>query len=91
MLASDLNKSKLRPRLKVVSTKYSQSTPTTAHAYQEDSGPPYSPADSSSSFMSSVSGIAEKSASELGSLLKNAYKSLREKEKSECYNSKTLH
>ncbi|CAO0797527.1 unnamed protein product [Mucor circinelloides] len=81
MLASDLNKSKLRPRLKVVSTKYSQSTPTTTHAYQEDSDPPYSPADSSSSFMSSVSGIAEKSASELGSLLKNAYKSLREKEK----------
>ncbi|CAO3653005.1 unnamed protein product [Mucor fragilis] len=81
MLASDLNKSKLRPRLKVVSTKYSQSTPTTTQAYQEDSDPPYSPADSSSSFMSSVSGIAEKSASELGSLLKNAYKSLREKEK----------
>ncbi|GAN11435.1 hypothetical protein MAM1_0603d10998 [Mucor ambiguus] len=81
MLASDLNKRKLRPRLKVVSTKYSQSTPTTTHVYQEDSDSPYSPANSSSSFMSSVSGIAEKSASELGSLLKNAYKSLREKEK----------
>ncbi|KAI8080678.1 uncharacterized protein B0P05DRAFT_578942 [Gilbertella persicaria] len=58
----------------------SQSTPTNKF-YQEEE-PPYSPADSTTSFISSVvAGIAEKSASELGSLLKNAYKSLREKEK----------
>jgi hypothetical protein len=66
-----------KPRLRVIPAKYSQSTPT----YLQDD-PPYSPADSSCSFLSSVSGIAEKSASELGTLLKNAYRSLREKEKS---------
>ncbi|KAI8636515.1 hypothetical protein BD408DRAFT_478557 [Parasitella parasitica] len=82
MLASDFNTNKLRPRLKVVSTTtYSQSTPT-AHLYQQDhADPPYSPTESSTSFISSISGIAEKSALELGSLLRNAYKSLREKEK----------
>jgi hypothetical protein len=80
MLASQINN---RPRLRVIPTKYSQSTPTYRQEQDDNHHPPYSPADSTSSFLSSVSGIAEKSASELGSLLKNAYRSLREKEKSE--------
>ncbi|KAI7900026.1 uncharacterized protein BX663DRAFT_440091 [Cokeromyces recurvatus] len=70
------------PNLTVIATKYSQSTPTNNSSYQQQEDPPYSPAASStSSFLSSISGIAEKSASELGSLLKNTYKLLKEKEK----------
>lgn len=84
MLSTHANR-KLRPRLQVVPTKYSQSTPTHLYSpqqieFMED--PPYSPAASTTSIISSVSWVAEKSASELGTLLKNAYKSLREKEKS---------
>lgn len=82
MLASQIKNK--RPRLKIIPTKYSQSTPTALRQEQQDN-PPYSPADSTTSFLSSVSGIAEKSASELGTLLKNAYRSLREKEKSKVY------
>ncbi|KAG2204052.1 hypothetical protein INT47_007046 [Mucor saturninus] len=83
MLSTHANR-KLRPRLQVVPTKYSQSTPTHLYSpqqmdFMED--PPYSPAASTTSIISSVSWVAEKSASELGTLLKNAYKSLREKEK----------
>lgn len=84
MLSTHANK-KLRPRLKVVPTKFSQSTPTHIYSPQRTDfmdDTPYSPAASTTSFISSVSWVAEKSASELGSLLKNAYKSLREKEKS---------
>lgn len=81
---------KLKPRLRVVPTKYSQSTPTTSVQQQQQQqqqpdyldDPPYSPAASTNSFISSVSWVAEKSASELSVLLKNAYHSLREKEKS---------
>jgi hypothetical protein len=40
-----------------------------------------SSAASTTSYMSSISWVAEKSASEVGSLLKNAYKSLKQKEK----------
>ena len=77
MLAnSHLKKSK--PRLVVIPTYHSHSTPT-QHTYTD----PSSPAASTTSFASSVSWVAEKSASELGSLLKSAYKSLREKERSE--------
>ncbi|KAI8387532.1 hypothetical protein BD560DRAFT_382777 [Blakeslea trispora] len=78
MLASHI---KTRPKLQVISShKVSQSTPTDKLHHEEE--PLCSPADSNASFLSSVvSGIAEKSASELGSLLKSAYKSLREKEK----------
>ncbi|CAO3653748.1 unnamed protein product [Mucor hiemalis] len=75
---------KLKPRLRVVPTKYSQSTPTTSAQQQQSEyldDPPYSPAASTNSFISSVSWVAEKSASELSALLKNAYHSLREKEK----------
>lgn len=84
MLSTHANK-KLQPRLKVVATKYSQSTPTHMYSPQQAEfidDPPYSPAASTTSLISSVSWIAEKSASDLGTLLKNAYKSLREKEKS---------
>lgn len=70
----------IKPRLKVAPTKYSQSTPTQQHIYSEEE--PCSPTESTHSFISSVSWVAEKSASELGTLLKSAYKSLREKEKS---------
>ncbi|KAG1146821.1 hypothetical protein G6F37_004503 [Rhizopus arrhizus] len=68
--------SETRPDLTISLPKHSQSTPT-PHFYEE----PCSPASTTNSFISSVSWIAEKSASELGALLKNAYKSLREKEK----------
>ncbi|GAA5805688.1 hypothetical protein HPULCUR_011211 [Helicostylum pulchrum] len=84
MLSTHANK-KLRPRLKVVATTFSQSTPTNICSPQRTDfmdDTPYSPAASTTSFISSVSWVAEKSASELGSLLKNAYRSLREKEKS---------
>lgn len=82
MLASSIRNKTSKPRLTVVPTKHSQSTPT-AHIYQKDPhDPPYSPTGSTTSFISSISGLAEKSASELGSLLKGAYRSLREKEKS---------
>jgi hypothetical protein len=77
--SSPQNTKRLKPRLRVVATKYSQSTPTFSPLPQEE---PFSPAASTTSFISSVSWVAEKSASELGSLLKTAYKSLREKEKS---------
>ncbi|KAI9247809.1 hypothetical protein EDC94DRAFT_528691 [Helicostylum pulchrum] len=83
MLSTHANK-KLRPRLKVVATTFSQSTPTNICSPQRTDfmdDTPYSPAASTTSFISSVSWVAEKSASELGSLLKNAYRSLREKEK----------
>ncbi|KAG2234597.1 hypothetical protein INT48_003405 [Thamnidium elegans] len=83
MLSTHANK-KLRPRLKVVATTFSQSTPTNIYSPQRTDfmdDTPYSPAASTTSFISSVSWVAEKSASELGSLLKNAYRSLREKEK----------
>ncbi|KAI9483683.1 MAG: hypothetical protein EXX96DRAFT_594345 [Benjaminiella poitrasii] len=79
MFASDINNKRRNKNLTIVATKYSQSTPTSHSFKQED--PPYSPAESTSSFLSSISGIAEKSASELGSLLRNTYRSLKEKEK----------
>ncbi|KAI8979997.1 hypothetical protein BDB01DRAFT_798414 [Pilobolus umbonatus] len=80
MIAASSNR-KIRPRLRVVPARYSQSTPTT-HLYQQhEDDPPYSPTASTTSYMSSFSWIAEKSASELGVLLKNAYKSLKDKEK----------
>jgi hypothetical protein len=79
MIATNGNR-KIPPKLKVTPiTKHSQSTPT-SHPHLETS--PLSPTGSTASFISSVSWVAEKSAAELGSLLKNAYKSLREKEKS---------
>lgn len=89
--ALDSTNKRLKPRLKVVATKYSQSTPTSAFSptQQTSATEPFSPAASTTSFISSVSWVAEKSASELGSLLKNAYKSLREKEKSKlCFRKK---
>ncbi|KAI8874762.1 hypothetical protein K501DRAFT_264722 [Backusella circina FSU 941] len=78
-MLSTNGKRKIPPKLKVIpTTKYSQSTPT-SQLHLETS--PLSPTGSTTSFISSVSWVAEKSAAELGSLLKNAYKSLREKEK----------
>lgn len=74
MLATDKRKKSLGTNLKIVSTKVSAS--------QKNENSPCSPAESTASFMSSISDIAEKSASELGLLLKGAYKTLREKEQS---------
>lgn len=71
MLASET-----RPKLTLPQQKLSHSTP--APRYYEE---PCSPVSTTTSFISNVSWIAEKSAAELGVLLKSAYKSLREKEK----------
>ncbi|CEG74745.1 hypothetical protein RMATCC62417_09907 [Rhizopus microsporus] len=71
MLASET-----RPKLTLPQQKLSHSTPA-PHYYEE----PCSPVSTTTSFISNVSWIAEKSAAELGVLLKSAYKSLREKEK----------
>ena len=58
-------------------------TTNTKHAFQ-NSGPP-SPSLSTTSFMSSVSWMAEKSSTELIPMLKNAYSALKDKERGKVF------
>lgn len=55
------------------------------NSLQIPSGPP-SPTLSTTSFMSSVSWMAEKTSNELIPMLKNAYSALKDKEKGACSN-----